>query len=59
MSVDRPHGFNEQYRTVKKGLGIEYKDIRNDKQNYELDMRQKMSEKNNSERKVLKSRQKQ
>ena len=31
MSVDRPHGFNEQYRTVKKGFGIEYKDIRNDK----------------------------
>lgn len=31
MSVDRSYGFKEQYRTVKKGFGIEYKDISIDK----------------------------
>ena len=31
MSLDRSYGFKEQYRTVKKGFGIECRDIGNDK----------------------------
>ena len=55
-NVERALGFNDQYRTVKKGLGMEMRNKnKNDKQNDDFEIRQKYSQKSNCQIKSVNS----